>query len=259
MTKIISIHSFRGGTGKSNITANVAAQVAMQGHRVGIVDTDIQSPGVHVIFGLDEESMGHTLNDYLRGEKTMKEIAYSVGESESEEAGFQALAGKHLYLIPSSINRDEITKILKSGYDITTLNMGFKEFYTDFELDYLFLDTHPGLHENTVLAIALSDFSLIVMRPDQQDFQGTAVTIDIVRSLDVYNLALVVNKALSKYDFNQIKEQVSGEFDAPVAGALPLSEEMVDLGSKDIFSLRFPDDKWTKNLKEIADYVLKNT
>ena len=35
MAKIIAIHSFRGGTGKSNITANLAALVALAGHRVG--------------------------------------------------------------------------------------------------------------------------------------------------------------------------------------------------------------------------------
>ena len=52
--KIVSIHSFRGGTGKSNTTANLASQVALAGKRVGIVDTDIQSPGIHVLFGLDE-------------------------------------------------------------------------------------------------------------------------------------------------------------------------------------------------------------
>jgi MinD-like ATPase involved in chromosome partitioning or flagellar assembly len=50
--KIISIHSFRGGTGKSNVTANLATLIARTGCRVGIVDTDIQSPGIHVPFGL---------------------------------------------------------------------------------------------------------------------------------------------------------------------------------------------------------------
>ena len=54
MGEIISIHSFRGGTGKSNLTANIATQVAMRGKRVGIVDTDINSPGIHVLFGFDE-------------------------------------------------------------------------------------------------------------------------------------------------------------------------------------------------------------
>ena len=54
MSRIISIHSFRGGTGKSNTTANVAALLATEGLRIGVVDTDIQSPGIHVLFGVDE-------------------------------------------------------------------------------------------------------------------------------------------------------------------------------------------------------------
>ena len=65
MSKIISIHSFRGGTGKSNVTANLATILARSGYRIGIVDTDIQSPGIHVPFGLDDKKINHTLNDYL--------------------------------------------------------------------------------------------------------------------------------------------------------------------------------------------------
>jgi MinD-like ATPase involved in chromosome partitioning or flagellar assembly len=67
MSKIVSIHSFRGGTGKSNTTANLAALLAALGQRVGVVDTDIASPGIHVLFGLEEDQMGHSLNDYLWG------------------------------------------------------------------------------------------------------------------------------------------------------------------------------------------------
>ena len=64
MPKIISIHSFRGGTGKSNTTANITALLAASGKRVGVIDTDIQSPGIHVLFGLEEDDMDHSLNDY---------------------------------------------------------------------------------------------------------------------------------------------------------------------------------------------------
>jgi Mrp family chromosome partitioning ATPase len=52
MARIISIHSFRGGAGKSNIAANLAALFAPEGQRVGVVDTDLQSPGIHALFGL---------------------------------------------------------------------------------------------------------------------------------------------------------------------------------------------------------------
>lgn len=76
MSKIISIHSFRGGTGKSNTTANLAALLAADGRRVGVIDTDIQSPGIHVLFGLHETH--HSLNDYLWGKCTIHETAHDV-------------------------------------------------------------------------------------------------------------------------------------------------------------------------------------
>ena len=86
---------------------------------------------------------------------------------------------------------------------------------------------------------------------------GTAVTVDIATSLDVPNLFLVVNKALSKYDFNQVREQVEGFYDQPVATVLPLSEDLVDLGSSDIFSLRYPDHPWSKGIQAVAKAVLE--
>ena len=52
MARVISVHSFRGGTGKSNIAASLATALALQGRRVAVVDTDIQSPGIHILFGL---------------------------------------------------------------------------------------------------------------------------------------------------------------------------------------------------------------
>jgi len=102
--KIVSIHSFRGGTGKSNTTANLASQVAMTGKRVGVVDTDIQSPGIHVLFGLDEHKMGKTLNDFLHGKASIREVGFPVGENTGEGEGRSQLAGKNLFLFPSSIN-----------------------------------------------------------------------------------------------------------------------------------------------------------
>ena len=47
MSKVIAVHSYRGGTRKSHFTANLATAVAMQGTRVGVADTDLPSPGIH--------------------------------------------------------------------------------------------------------------------------------------------------------------------------------------------------------------------
>lgn len=254
--KIVSIHSFRGGTGKSNTTANLAAQAAMTGKRVAVVDTDIQSPGIHVLFGLDEDKMGKTLNDFLHDKCSIRDVAFNVGEKAVDAEGRSKLAGKSLWLLPSSIRGREISEILRSGYDVNRLNEGFQTILKELDLDYLFIDTHPGLNEETLLSIAISDVLIIVLRPDNQDLQGTAVTVDIARSLDVPNLILMVNKAIPKYDFADIKKQIEQTFHAPVAGVLPLSFDMADNASKDLFSLRYPDHDWSQALRSVAQAVL---
>lgn len=55
--KIVTIHSYRGGTGKSNITANIAVCAHEAGKRVAVLDTDLQSPGVHILFNFDQEKV----------------------------------------------------------------------------------------------------------------------------------------------------------------------------------------------------------
>ena len=254
--KIVSIHSFRGGTGKSNTAANLAAQVALTGKRVGVVDTDIQSPGIHVLFGLDENKMGKTLNDFLHGKCTIREVAFNIGEKAADSEGRTKLAGRDLWLFPSSIRGREISQIIREGYDVNRLNEGFQTILKELSLDYLFIDTHPGLNEETLLSIAISDILIIILRPDNQDFQGTAVTVDIARSLDVPNLILMVNKVVPKYDFNDIKKQIEDTFKAPVAGVLPLSFDLADNASRDIFSLCRPDHEWSKALRGVADVIL---
>src|SRR5688572_5294691 len=97
MARTISIHSFRGGTGKSNMTSNLSAAIACAGKRVGIVDTDIQSPGIHVLFDLGEDRIAHSLNDYLWGRCAIEETAHDV------TPGAVAERGGSIHLIPSSI------------------------------------------------------------------------------------------------------------------------------------------------------------
>jgi MinD-like ATPase involved in chromosome partitioning or flagellar assembly len=126
----------------------------------------------------------------------------------------------------------------------------------EFDLDYLFIDTHPGVGEETLLSMILSDILVLILRPDQQDFQGTAVTVDIARSLDIPHLRLVVNKALIRYDFDQIKATVEETYHEQVAGVLPLTEDMVENASSDIFSLRYPDHPWSQAMRGIAENLL---
>jgi len=256
MSRIVSIHSFRGGTGKSNVTANLATMICQAGKRVGVVDTDIQSPGIHVIFGLDEEKMDLALNDYLWGKCPIEKAAYDVSPAVQMGQGSVTLMGGGIYLIPSSIRAGEIAKVLREGYDVGLLNDGFRELIDRLNLDFLLIDTHPGLNEETLLSIAISDALLILLRPDQQDYQGTAVTVEIARKLEVPWLKLIVNKALPSFDFGALRKRVEETYGVSVAAVLPECEEMIRLGSSGLFCLHYPDHPVTRSLRDVAAQLL---
>lgn len=251
MSKIISIHSFRGGTGKSNTTANLAALLAAAGQRVGVIDTDIQSPGIHVLFGLSGESIGYSLNDYLWGRCAIEQAVYDVTSKIGTTSNGGPTSGK-LFLIPSSIQTDQIVTVLREGYDVGLLTSGFRNLMNELGLDVLMIDTHPGLNEETLFAIAISHALIIIMRPDQQDYEGTGVTVEVARSLDVPQLLLVVNKMPATFATDDVRTRVEQTYGCEVAAVLPHADEMMTLASGGIFALRYPDHPLTQHYREIV-------
>jgi MinD-like ATPase involved in chromosome partitioning or flagellar assembly len=225
---------------------------------VGIVDTDIQSPGIHVLFDVDIEKIVHTLNDYLWGKCSIEEAAVDVSPFLLLQDGKSAVAPGSVYLIPCSNKAGEIARVLREGYDVGVLNDGFRDLIKGLKLDFMFIDTHPGLNEETLLSIAVSDILIVILRPDKQDFQGTAVTVEVARKLQVSNLILVVNKILPDFDFEDVKRQVESAYQATVVGLLPLSLDMVRLASAGIFYLKNPGHSISKEIDKIAAQIIAN-
>lgn len=254
MARILSLHSYRGGTGKSNLTANLAAALAMRGKRVAILDTDIASPGVHVLFGLEAEQLGLTLNDYLWGRCAIAEAAMDVGRRLRDPSGGAALVGAgSLHLVPGSMRAADIARIVREGYDIERMNAGLRDLAEALQLDWLVVDTHPGLNEATLLCIAVSDVLLLLLRPDRQDYQGTAITLDVARRLEVPRLELLVNKVLPQADFSQLSAGIEAAFGAPVAAALPLSEDILRNGSETVLVASMPDHPVSRSIRAVAE------
>ena len=256
LAKIVSIHSFRGGTGKSNTSANLAVMVAKSGYRVGIVDTDIQSPGIHVLFQLDAQRLEHALNDYLWGRCQIEQAAYDVTAAAIGSADEDSERPR-MFLIPSSIDSGDISKVLREGYDVGLLNDGFRRLIRSLNLDFLFIDTHPGVNEETLLSIAISDLLLLVMRPDNQDFQGTAVTVELARRLEVDQMLLIVNKVPPGLDPHALRQKVESTYQTEVAAILPLNFEIVRMASAGIFVNRYPDHPFTRGLASVVERIVK--
>ncbi|MGD1866560.1 MAG: MinD/ParA family protein [Phormidesmis sp.] len=279
MPKVVSIHSYRGGTGKSNFTANLATTVALQGHRVGVIDTDLHSPGIHNLFCLEPEQIDNALNHYLWGEAPIESVAYdvsaNVGISSSASNGNhpnnnnldnnnpgnnslnnnQGAGSGQLFLVPASVKADDIARILKDGYDVKLMNDGFRQLVKTLKLDYLFIDTHPGLSKETFLSIAISHVLLLILRPDKQDYQGTAVTADVARQLKVRKMLLAINKVYSSLNVDALKQKVEETFHETVAGVFPLSEDVVQLASEGVFCVKYPEHPVSQEFRKVAQQI----
>lgn len=246
MVRVATVHSFRGGTGKSNLTANVAALLASDGARVGVVDTDIQSPGIHVLFGLRGSELTTSLNDYLFGDARITDVARDVTPP---------AASGSLHLIPSSLQPGQITRVLREGYDARQLVDGLHDLVKALELDVLLIDTHPGLGEETLLSLAISDTVMVVLRPDQQDYEGTSVLVEVAAGLEVPRIALVLNKVPPTLDAELLRDHVTETYGAHVVTVLPHDDDLMVLASSGVFAHAFPDHRITEGFAAVATYV----
>jgi septum site-determining protein MinD len=215
-----------------------------------VIDTDIQSPGIHVLFGLAGGAIQHSLNDYLWGRCDIGQAAHDV----TGQVGAN-LTGR-LFLIPSSIQADEIVNVLREGYDVSLLTGGFRQLIKELALDVLMIDTHPGLNEETLFSIAISHVLLIIMRPDQQDYEGTGVTVEVARSLDVPRMMLIINKTPAAFAADEVKTRAEQAYGCEVAAVLPHADEMMTLASGGIFALRYPDHPLAARYQQIAERLM---
>lgn len=247
--KKIFLHSFRGGTGKSNIAGNIAGCLASKGKKIALVDLDIQSPGIHAIFGFRENDVKKSLNDFLWGRCAITDTVYTLSEQIDTEPG-------EIFFVPSSIRADDIIRILREGFDFTQLNRGFSALEEELSPDYLIVDTHPGLYEETLFSIAVADILLIIMRPDEQDFQGTAVTLDVSRKLNVPTIYLIVNHVLMSKDTETLKTDIERKYNCKVLSLLPHSEDLLKSASSAVFYLKYTDHPFSKKIEMISDKIV---
>jgi MinD-like ATPase involved in chromosome partitioning or flagellar assembly len=192
----------------------------------------------------------HSLNDYLWGRCTIAQAAHDV----TDDLG---IAGSgRLFLIPSSIQAGAIVNVLREGYDVGLLTDGLRQLIKELALDVLLIDTHPGLNEETLFALAISQTLVIVLRPDQQDYEGTGVTVEVARSLDVPRMLLVVNKNPQTFAAEEVRARVAQIYGCEVAAVLPHADEMMTLASGGIFALHYPDHPLTAQYRRMAEQLI---
>lgn len=246
MLKLV-IHSFKGGPGKSTIASNVAVSLSLAGKRVGIIDMDLAGPGLHVIFGLLKRRMKFTLADALQNRCSVREAAIDLTKTLGIKKG-------RLVFVPAAFNTQGIVGILQKGYELASLQTAIRELINAYSLDYLIIDTRPGIDESTMLAIGLSDAMLLITRMDKQDIFGTAVTLEVARAFK--KPVFLIANMIPPGDGRNLEKNLVDMFRVPVIAQLPYDADVHRSLSSDIFVLRYPEHDFTFRIKSLTSALL---
>jgi ATP-binding protein involved in chromosome partitioning len=125
-TKVVMVASGKGGVGKSSVTSNLAAGLALEGFRVGVLDADIWGFSIPRMLGVAGR---------LEGDVTSKKITPRIrpmgrGVLEVVSMGF--------------LVDDEETALMWRGLMLNRAVQHFLEDVAWGELDYLLIDMPPG-------------------------------------------------------------------------------------------------------------------
>jgi septum site-determining protein MinD len=247
---VLSIHSYRGGTGKSTTTANIAAALASLGYKVATVDLDLSSPGLHVIYNVNQSDLSHTLNDYIYNRCSLKECVVDI----TNDLG---IPNGKLMFVGSSMKPEEISQLMKKDYEESFYKQIANEMEKELNLDYLIFDTHPGIVEDTILAVLSSDISLVLMRMDRQDISGTFLLTKVLRRMNkvYYVLLNMVPPELAKMP--ELTEDVSKAIQSPVLTFFPFQNDVLSHRSKGVFMLNHPTHPYSQGIQKVAKIISK--
>jgi septum site-determining protein MinD len=249
MSTIVTVHSFRRGVGKSSLIANLAVLLALKGRRVALIDADFQAPSIHLFFDLSDGEITHALNDYLWDKcdilSTVQDVTSRLASNTS---------GK-LFVLPASNNIADIMQIIRTPPNIDRYVDGLEKLRKELSLDIILVDAPAGLNEDTLQAIAVSNAVVLVLRPDQQDFQGTAVTVDMIRRLQIPAIHLVLNDVPDNLNTEDIHLQIEKTYHCGRGIILNHTEELMTLASSQPFVLFYPEHPLTTRIKEFAEQL----
>ena len=246
-TTLVTFHAFRPGTGKTTLLTNTAVCAAYQGWRTGIIDADLISPAAHLF--LNHQPQTANLNQFLWGNCTIQEASQHIPLAD---------APGELFLLPASDYPRDLMRAERTLYHDTFLNTAVQEFSELHELDLLFIDLHAGLSADMLTAMSLSDIFLLNLRLDEQDYQGSSIIVALAEQLGI-RLGLLVNLMSSRYKSPQVKAAVGEAYQRHVWSALPYSEDVAALSSRDVLARHAPHHPLVQLYQELAQDIMDST
>lgn len=171
--KIVTVTSGKGGVGKTTATANLAAALASEGHKVVCIDADIGLRNLDVVLGL-ENRIVYDLVDVVEGRCRLRQAM--IRDKRLPE----------LYLIPAAQTRD---KSAISPSDMMRLCNELRE-----DVDWVLIDSPAGIERGFRNAIAPADMVLVVTNPEVSSVRDADRIIGLVESEEKGPARLIINR-----------------------------------------------------------------
>ena len=167
---IVAVGSGKGGVGKSTVAVNLAAALAQDGARVGLVDADVYGPNVPLMMGIQE-------TPYQKDGKILPLVAHGLSLM---SMGFLVEAG---------------TPVIWRGPMLHGVIQNFTRDVAWGELDYLIVDLPPGTGDvqlSLAQQVPLSG-AVVVCTPQQVALDDAIKAIAMFEKLEVPILGLIEN------------------------------------------------------------------
>lgn len=176
---LLSFHSYKGGTGKTTLVGNIGQYLAKGGHKVCLIDSDVNGPGLHSLFDL---KFKNSMIEFLKGQCNIEDIIYKVDDD------------LELYLIPSIVCEEDISAFFNTPSDAKKKMLEIVNFVeSEYGVEYVIFDSSPGINKSSLLVMNMSDKATVVCTIDRQDIRGAYVLVSMAKKLKT-NVHLVFNK-----------------------------------------------------------------
>jgi len=250
MSKIIAVHSYKGGTGKTSISVNLAASFVKMGKKVCIFDLDFRAPSLFAI--LKTPNAEYWFNDYLNNTCEISQALVDLSSRIPGDGKFYAcLANPATEAIRDMSSKDRKWEMRALGR-----LLALKEaLLRDQKFDYLVFDTSPGLQYSSINAIVAADFVVVATTGDRSDVDGTKRMLAELYNLFEKKTGVVFNKVLdpsATAKRAEMQQKVKTDYHVPLLGMVPCFCEILRAEGNFIFVQDKPDHPFTKIMAETA-------
>ncbi|MCJ7721926.1 MinD/ParA family protein [Candidatus Bathyarchaeota archaeon] len=257
MGKIIAVHSYKGGTGKTSLSANLASIYARRGKKVCMMDLDFRAPSLHVVF--KKQNLDYWLNDYLNGICEIDKVLVDVSKDHGNGGKFMvALANPSTEAIRDMTAKDRKWEMKALGR-LLSLRSALLD---DGDFDYIIFDTSPGLQYSSINAIVAADVVLVVTSLDASDINGSQRMTSELYDLFEKKTGILINKVIAEYLSSKEEEKKFNKYiktihTLPVLATIPCFCEVLRAAGDFIFTEERPDHPFTETIEKLATKVEK--